>query len=86
MFPSLIDLPVNLIKCQVRTGTANLFGALKLSLNFHTICQMALKHWKNMQVHERHENRQRNVTFIVTLWNIYGNVALYAINVLAFKG
>ena len=46
MFPSLIDLPVNLIKCQVRTGTANLFGALKLSLNFHTICQMALKHWK----------------------------------------
>jgi hypothetical protein len=39
-----------------------------------------------MQVHERHENRQRNVTFIVTLWNIYGNVALYAINVLAFKG
>ena len=46
MFPSLIDLPVNLIKCQVRTGTANLFGALNLSLNFHTICQIALKHWK----------------------------------------
>jgi hypothetical protein len=28
LFPSLIDLPVNLTKCQVRTGTANPFGAL----------------------------------------------------------
>lgn len=42
MFPSLIDLPVNLIKCQVRTGTANPFGALMLLMGYHlhTICQM----------------------------------------------
>jgi Leu/Phe-tRNA-protein transferase len=48
IFPSLIDLSVNLIKCQVRTETANTFGALTCGLSSHlpTICQMPLKHWK----------------------------------------
>jgi hypothetical protein len=44
LFPSLIDLPVNLTKCQVRTGTAYPSGALKLPVSYlcilHTICQM----------------------------------------------
>ena len=66
MFPSLIDLPVYLIKCQVRTGTANPIGALKLLMSYHCITynlSNAFKNIRNMHVRERHENAQREMTF-----------------------
>ena len=43
LFPFLIDLPVDLIKCQVRTETANPFGALKLLVSYHCIYIQCVK-------------------------------------------
>jgi hypothetical protein len=43
MFPTLINLHINRIKCQVRTRTANLFGALKLLVSYQCISIQSVK-------------------------------------------
>ena len=56
----------------------------ELSLHLHTICQMPLKHWKYACAW----TSWKHATWgdVLSLRSgIYGNVTLYAINVLAFK-